>query len=324
MRQIGVKLLRLVLVLFFVTFFAFYLVSLLPGDPVTNFAGIGADEAKLDEIRADLGLDEPVIVRYFDWLGAFLTGDLGKYYGVAGDSPADKLLGTGNVGVEEGALLVSLQLMTYTMIFGLAIAIPLGVVTAYRANSVFDKGTGLFAFLALSIPAFVLAYLFKQVFTINWQVLPERGWEKITEVGLIEHLKFAILPVLCLAMAQIAVYQRLLRSDMIATLQEDYITMAKSKGLSNKRILFRHALRPSSLTLLTIAGLNIGTLIGGAVVIERIFGIPGLGTLTIEAFLSREYVALSSFIAVIGVFYVLVNFAVDFFYTVLDPRIRYG
>jgi peptide/nickel transport system permease protein len=132
------------------------------------------------------------------------------------------------------------------------------------------------------------------------------------------------MPVTCLAISQIAIFQRLLRSDMIATLQEDYITMAKSKGMRPRRILLRHALRPSSLTLLTVAGLSIGTLIGGSVIIEQIFAIPGIGTDTVEALLAREYVALQSFIAIIGVFYVLVNFAVDFLYTVLDPRIRYG
>ena len=317
------RLLRLVIVLFCVTFFAFYLINLLPGDPIQNFT-VGADPAVVEEIRSDLGLDRPVITRYFDWLGGFVTGDLGEYYAVAGNSPSEQLLGTGEVGFENSALLVSLQLMIYTTLFSLAVAIPLGVISAYRSNTATDKAIGVLAFLSLSVPAFVLAYLFKQLFAISWSVLPDRGWNSLTEDGLVAHIETAVLPVVCLALAQIAVYQRLLRSDMIATLQEDYITMARAKGLSNRRILLKHALRPSSLTLLTVAGLNVGTLIGGSVVIEQIFGIPGMGTLTVEAFLSREYVALSSFIAVIGVFYVVVNFAVDFFYTVLDPRIRYG
>lgn len=315
MRVLAGRLVRLAVVLFFVTFFSFYLVNLLPGDPVQNFSGIGADEAQLEEIRADLGLDDPIPQRYLEWLGGFLTGDLGEYYGVAGDDPVDKV---------KSDLPVSLQLMTYTVVFSLLIAIPLGVLTGYRPNTLFDLGTGAGVFFAASVPPFVVAYLLKQYLSIRWDLLPERGWEQPWEVGLVEHLKYAVMPVICLSLGQIAIYQRLLRSDMIATLQEDFITMAKAKGLRPRRILFRHALRPSSLTLLTVAGLSVGTLIGGAVIIERIFGIPGIGTDTVEALLAREYVALQSFIAIIGIFYVLVNFAVDILYRVLDPRVRYG
>jgi peptide/nickel transport system permease protein len=214
--------------------------------------------------------------------------------------------------------------MAYTLTFSLLVAIPLGVFAASRASSVFDQGSAALLFFAASIPPFVVAYLLKQYLSIRWDVLPERGWEQPWDAGLVGHLEYVVMPVICLSLGQIAIYQRLLRSDMIATLQEDFITMAKSKGMSSRRILFRHALRPSSLTLLTVAGLSIGTLIGGSVVIERIFGIPGVGTDTVEALLAREYVALQSFIAIIGILYVLVNFAVDFLYTVLDPRIRYG
>jgi peptide/nickel transport system permease protein len=315
MRQLLMKVLRLVLVIFFVTFFAFYLIKLLPGDPVTNFSGVGADQAKIEEIRTDLGLNRPIWEQYFDWLGDFLSGDLGKYYGIAGETPAEKV---------QADLPVSLQLMAYSVIVSLAISIPLGVLTAYRPNSAFDLGSAAGVFLAASVPAFVVAYLLKQYFAIKWNLLPERGWEQAWDVGVWNHLKYAIMPVTCLALGQIAIYQRLLRSDMIATLQEDFITMAKAKGMRPRRILFRHALRPSSLTLLTVAGLSVGTLIGGSVNIERIFGIPGIGTDTVEAILAREYVALQSYIAILGLLYVIVNFVVDFLYSVLDPRIRYG
>jgi peptide/nickel transport system permease protein len=314
-RQIGFKLARLVLVLFFVTFFSFYLVNLLPGDPATNFKGIGADKAKLEQIRHDLGLDKPVIVRYGQWLGGFLTGDLGKYYGIAGQTPAEKA---------KSDFPVTIQLMAYTMIVSLAIAIPLGMFAGYRPNTLFDHGSSAVVFFLASVPSFAAAFLLKQYLAIKWNLLPESGWGQPWDVGIVQHLKYAVMPVTCLAITQIAIFQRLLRSDMIATLQEDYITMAKSKGMRPRRILLRHALRPSSLTLLTVAGLSIGTLIGGSVIIEQIFSIPGIGTDTVEALLAREYVALQSFIAIIGIFYVLVNFAVDFLYTVLDPRIRYG
>ena len=156
---------------------------------------------------------------------------------------------------------------------------------------------------------------------LGW--LPVSGYVKPSE-DFVEHLRRMAMPAISLAVGQIAVYMRLLRSDMIATLQEDFITMAKSKGVSPRRVLWRHALRPSSLTLLTVAGLNVGTLIGGAVIIEVIFSMPGMGTLLYEAIQARQYVALQSIVAIVAIGYVLVNFIVDILYSVLDPRIRHA
>lgn len=171
------------------------------------------------------------------------------------------------------------------------------------------------------MPSFIFAFFFKQWFAIDLGWFPVRGWTSVAD-SIPDHIRSAVLPTVVLALGQVAVYQRLLRSDMIATLQEDFITMAKAKGIAPRRVLFRHALRPSSLTLLTVAGLNVGTLIGGALIIEVIFGIPGIGTAIYEAIAAREYVALQSFVAIVAIIYVLVNFMVDFLYTVLDPRIR--
>lgn len=307
------KFVRLVLVIICVTLFAFSLVSLLPGDAARTFNPFASPE-QIAQIRADLRVDDPFPVRYGRWLGDFVRGDLGQYYGVAGDTVADKF------GKDFPKTLL---LVLYTQIFVLLLAIPLGVFTGARAGSAFDKSMNLLFFLALSIPAFVLAFFFKKYLTIDREVLPERGWVDFS-VNPVEHFRHLILPVLCLGLSQIAVYARLLRSDMVATLQEDYITMAKAKGIKPNRILFRHALRPSSLTLLTVIGLNVGTLIGGAVIIERIFGLPGIGTDTVEALQARQIVAVQSFVAVIGIAFVLVNFVVDLLYSVLDPRIRRG
>jgi peptide/nickel transport system permease protein len=156
---------------------------------------------------------------------------------------------------------------------------------------------------------------------LGW--LPPNGYERIS-ADPVEHIRHMILPTITLAASQIAIYMRLLRSDMIATLQEDFIQMARSKGISDQRVLWRHALRPSSLTLLTVAGLNVGSLIGGAIVVEVIFSLPGLGTELANAILQRQYVALQSFVAIIAIVYVLVNFAVDILYTIVDPRIRHA
>jgi peptide/nickel transport system permease protein len=291
---------------------AFFAVRALPGDPA-QLIGFGADKAKIEQIRTDLGLNESYPAQYAKWAGNLLSGDFGKYYrepNTVGERLSD-------------ALPISLELMLYTQIVALIIAIPLGVVTAYRANSLFDKGSNIGAFLALSVPGFVLAFVLKKYLALDNSIFPERGWTPITD-GLGEHFKHAVLPVLTLVFSQIAVYFRLLRSDMIATLQEDFVTMAKSKGLKPKRILFRHALRPSSLTLLTVAGLNVGTLISTAVIVENIFGTGGLGNLLVRAVFAREYVATQSYIVVLGLIFVLINFTVDFLYTVIDPRIRHA
>lgn len=314
MRQLTRRVVHLIVVLFLLTVAAFFSIRLLPGDPAEIQGSFHPDpETQIQLIREDLGLDKPIWTQYFRWVGDFVTGDLGKYYNGVGN-PTEQV---------KDQLPVSLQLMVYTQIVALLIAIPLGVVTAYRADSVFDKGSNIFAFLGLSIPAFVIAFLLKQIFVFQLDWFPERGWPALGDDPAL-HLRSAVLPVATLVVAQIAVYFRLLRSDMIATLQEDFITMARAKGMKPRRILFRHALRPSSLTLLTVAGLNVGTLISSAVIVEVIYGINGMGQLLVRAVLSREYVAAQSFIAVIGILFVLINFVVDFLYTVLDPRIRHA
>jgi peptide/nickel transport system permease protein len=308
------RLAHLVVVLFFVTLFVALLTAMLPGDPVDAIAGFGSPEQK-DALREDLGLDDPVWQQYGRWIGDFVTGDLGGYYSVTGERPVmDRV---------RDSLPVSLQPMVYAQVLALIIAIPAGVITAYRAGTRADKAANATAFGMLAIPNFALALVLAYYVGVELGWLPVSGYVKPSE-DLVEHVRRMILPTVALAVGQVAVYMRLLRSDMIATLQEDFITMAKSKGVSPRRVLWRHALRPSSLTLLTVAGLNVGTLIGGAIIIEVIFSMPGVGTLLYEAIQARQYIALQSLVALIAVGYVLVNFLVDVLYAVLDPRIRHA
>jgi peptide/nickel transport system permease protein len=305
---------HLVVVLFFVTLFVATLTAMLPGDPVDAIAGFASEEQK-DALREELQLDDPVYMQYGRWVGNFVTGDLGNYYSVTGGRPVmDRV---------RDSLPVSLQLMVEAQVLALVIAIPLGVFTAYRAGSRFDKGANATAFGLLAIPNFALALILAYYVGVRWGWLPVSGYVKPSE-DLVEHLRRMAMPAIALAVGQIAVYMRLLRSDMIATLQEDFITMAKSKGISPSRVLWRHALRPSSLTLLTVAGLNVGVLIGGAVIVEVIFSLPGIGLLLFEAINARQYIALQSLVAIIAVSYVLINFLVDLLYAVLDPRIRHA
>ena len=326
MRNIARRLLQLVLVVVLSTLFAFSLLRLFPGDIADAVLPLGTKQQKQQFVE-DNGLDKPFFEQYATWLGNLVQGDLGKDY--QSNTPViDKL---------EAALPVSLQLMLYAQILALLVAIPLGVLTAYRANTKTDRSINAGAFALLALPSFVLALALAYFVGVKWQPdIPLLGQIPVTgyEPGWLEplfgqpsgdlgkHFATLLLPAISLAAGLVAVYMRLLRSDMIATLQENYITMARAKGLSDRRILWRHALRPSSLTLLTVAGLNFGTLIGGAVAVEVIFAVPGMGTLIYQAINARQFVELQSYIAVIAIFYVLLNFVIDSLYVVLDPRIR--
>ncbi len=279
------------------------------------------------QFRKDNGLDKPFFEQYVTWLGNLAQGDLGKDY--QSNIPVSDKLAT--------ALPVSIELMLYAQIIALAVAIPLGVLTAYKVNTKTDKAINAGAFALLALPSFVLALALAYLVGVKWQPdIPLIGQLQVTgyEPGWLEplfgqpsgdlgkHIATMLLPAISLAAGLIAVYMRLLRSDMIATLQENFITMARAKGLTDRRILWRHAFKPSSLTLLTVAGLNFGTLIGGAVAVEIIFGIPGLGTLIYQAISAHQFVELQSYIAIIAIGYVLINFVIDSLYVVLDPRIR--
>jgi peptide/nickel transport system permease protein len=308
------KLGQLVVTVILVTLFASLLLELLPGDPVEVLIPSGSDEQRA-ELREKLNLDESFAVRYSAWLGDFATGDLGNYYTVSSDRPvADRLW---------DALPVSLLLMLYAQVLALLIAIPLGVLTAYRKGTWFDRMSNTSAFAMLAIPNFALGFVLQYYLGVKLGWFKTSGYAAPSE-NLVEHFQYMILPTITLAVGQVAIYMRLLRSDMIATLQQDFILMAKAKGLKAKRILFRHALRPSSLTLLTVAGLNVGTLIGGALIVEVVFALPGMGLMLFEAIGKRQIVAFQSMVAVIAILYILVNFAVDILYTVLDPRIRHA
>lgn len=343
-KALGKRLAALALVLFLVTFFSSMLMTMVPGDPVTNLVPIPDGDPRVDEvkerIRTDNHLDRALPMRYVKWVGidspqspvtgsdgfpyvsvrspfseGVLSGDFGSYYQISGTSPVGDRI--------TASLPISLQLMAYAQIMALVIAIPLGVLSAYRAGRFFDRATNSAAFAVFAVPNFVLGLL------LSFYVGVELGWLPATDYvpfgeDPVEHLRHMILPAIALGSSQVAIYMRLLRSDMVATLQDDFVQMARSKGISDKRVLWRHAFRPSSITLLTVAGLNVGTLIGGALIIEIIFDLDGMGSAIAGAITAREYVALQAFIAIVAIIYVLANFVVDFLYTIIDPRIRHA
>jgi len=313
MRFVRKKLIQLVVVLLAVTFLSFLLINLLPGDTATKLcAGSGGQEC-VDQKREELHLDDPIPVRYARWLGDAVTGDLGA--SARNQQPVWEAL--------SQRLPVTIELLLYSQAMALVIAVPLGVLAAQRAGGVLDRVSTTVLFGLLAVPNFMLALVLILVFPVKLGWFQATGYTDFTDNPL-ESLGSLFLPALSLAAAEMAVYMRLLRTDMIATLQEDYITMAKAKGMPPRRILLRHALKPSSFSLLTVIGLNFGRLIGGALIIEIIFGINGLGKYTVDSILGDDYIPVQGAVLVIAVGYVLINFAVDMLYAALDPRIRHA
>lgn len=314
MLFLGRRVVQLVVVFVVVTFFTVWLISLVPGKPeVVVIPFDNKDHTQQKAFRKENNLDKPLVVQWGIWAKKFVKGDFGNYYQSTGRDPVKPRI--------TSSVPISALLILYTQIFALIIAVPLAVLAAYRSGSRLDKflNAGAFGFIAL--PSFAVALILTYYLGVRAGVVPTSGYTHITDDP-VKHFKSMIVPVLALSLGQIAVYMRLLRSDLVATLQEDFILMAKAKGISNGRVLWRHALRPSSLTLLTVAGLNVGTLIGGTLVIEYLLTIPGMGLLIGQAVLARQYIALQSAVALIAIFFVLLNFLIDYLYNVLDPRIR--
>jgi peptide/nickel transport system permease protein len=313
-RTAATKLVQLVVVVLAVTFLTTFLISLFPGDDTNVLCALlgpnCGDEERAAALSEQLHLDENVFSRWWLWLGDAVGGDFGL--SGASQQPVGDLIAD-RVGV-------SIALVLYAQVIALAIAVPLGILSAYKQGSLVDRAVSSTAFGLLSVPNYVLALLLIVVFPFGL------GWFQAVvdgDVGPFD-IDQLFLPALSLALGLVAVYLRLLRTDMIATLQEDFIGMAKAKGMPTRHILLRHALRPSSLNLLTTVGLNFGNLIAGTVVIEIIFNIQGLGSLLIIAVAQRDLFVIQAITALVAVVYVLINFTVDFAYSTLDPRIRRG
>jgi peptide/nickel transport system permease protein len=307
------RLLYLVPVLLAVSMLTFVIASLLPGDLAYTILGDQATPEKVEALRHDMGLDQPIVLRYLGWLGHVLQGDLGRSFR------------TGQTVLQAVAerLPVSLELMVFAEILGLLIGVPLAIICAARSGGPFDRFMTGTAFAMLSVPTFLSAILLIYLFAVQMGWLPATGYVPFTEDPA-ANLRFFVLPALTLALAEWPGIMRVLRSDMIAALQEDYIALARAKGLKPSRILFVHALKPSSLTLVTITGINIGRLIGGALITETIFALPGIGRLLVSAIATRDLIILQGVVLLVACGFVLMNFIVDLLYAVLDPRIRHG
>ena len=302
------------IVLFLVTFGITLLVRLLPGDPVSTLMPFATEETRL-ELSKELGLDANIFQYYFRWLGDFVTGDLGTYYASTGNG--------GGVAVTEMlavAIPRTLLLMIYVIAFSLLVSIPVGILLAYRAGTRLDNVISNTMFTISAIPAFALGLGLAFIFGVKLNWVPVLGYEPISQ-GIGKHIKSMILPTLSLSIGYIATFSRLLRVDTIATLREDFVTMASSKGLSNSWILWRHVFRPSSSGILTIAGLNMAGLIGGSVFIETVFALNGFGNLLAVSIATRQYLAIQSLVAIVAIAFLVFNLLTDLLYAVVDPRV---
>ena len=309
------KLLHLIPIIFAVTLLSFLSVNLLPGDVAETIAGIGTDNAVMDEavvkdIREDLGLDRPVVVRYISWLGDAVRGQLGKSY-QTGQSVSEAI---------ALRLPVTIQLLVMAQILAILFAIPAGIFAAYRAGKASDRAITTLAFGFLAAPSFIIAISLAFIFAVLLNWFPATGYVPFSE-DLIGNIQSFTLPALALALIEWPILYRVLRNDLIETLQQDFVSLAKAKGMGPFHILFRHALRPSSFTLVTIVGIQLGNLISGAVIVESIFALPGLGSLLVASIHSREILMVQGIVALMAIAYVAINLLVDILYGALDPRI---
>lgn len=311
MRFVIKRLLYLVVIVIAVTFLVTAMLDLMPGDPAYAVLGETATPEQIEAFHERLDLDDPVPNRYVTWLGNAVTGDLGN--SIRGETPMVDLI------MER--LPVTLELLIGAQLVALLLSVPTAIYAAYRPGRLFDGVSSTWSFGLISTPSFVLALFLILLFSVHLRWFPIAGYVPLSE-NLGENLRSMTLPILVVAAHPAAMYQRLLRNDMRATLQEDFIAMAEAKGQSTTRILLRHALRPSTFSLITLVGLTTAAAIGGTVIVENIFALPGVGRLLFDSIKLRDVAAIQAIVAVIAVFYVLINAAVDILYGVLDPRIR--
>jgi peptide/nickel transport system permease protein len=310
LQRLQHKVLHLVAVLLVVTFVTFTLMNLLPGDVALAILGNGATPEGVARVRVELGLNDPLWLRYVRWLIRIAHGDFGRSY-ISGELVSEAL---------ARSLPVSVELMALSLVLSVSLAIPTGLIAAYRAGRPVDRFLGLVASVLLAVPSFILSLVMMFLFALGLGWFPAVGYVPISE-GVLANLRTLAIPVATLALVEWPGFMLILRSDAIEVLQQDYILLAKAKGLRDGQILFRHVLKLSSFTLLTVIGWTVATLIAGALVIENIFALPGVGRLIVSAISSRDFMVVQGAVTIVAVGYVLVNFAVDMLYAMLDPRI---
>lgn len=300
-------------VMVIVAVLVFLLLRLAPGDPAAVIAGDYATAEDVEKIRDQLGLNDPIYVQLWNWISQLATGDLGT--AIFSKKPVMELIGQ---RIEP-----TLLLATTTIIFAVLVAVPLGTLAAWKSGSLIDRGVMLFSVGGFSVPVFVLAYVLIYTMAMTLKILPVQGYKSPFEHGLGTFLYHMVLPTLALSVIFIALIARMTRASVMEVLEEDYVRTARAKGQSEWKILMRHALRNAAVPIVTVIGIGIALLIGGVVVTESVFNIPGLGRLVLDAVLARDYPVIQGLILFFSFIYILINLLIDLSYTLFDPRIRY-
>jgi peptide/nickel transport system permease protein len=295
-----------------VAFFVFSLLYLAPGDPAAIIAGDQATPEDVERIRVSLGLDQPFVVRFGNWIWQILHGDLGT--SIFANQPVTHMIAQ---RIEP-----TVSLMVLTLVISVLIAVPLGVVAAWKQGSLIDRLVMVVAVLGFSVPVFVMGYILAYLFALELDWLPVQGFVSITD-GFWPFLRCLIMPAVALGLIYIALIARITRAAMLDVLSQDYVRTAKAKGVGQRQILFVHALKNAAVPIVTVIGIGVALLISGTVVTESVFALPGLGRLTVDAILRRDYPIIQGVVLLFSFVYVLVNLAVDLLYTLFDPRIRY-
>jgi len=306
------KLLLLVPTVLAITFLVFSMMHLIPGDPIHLLLGDMYDQRAADELRHEYGLDRPLIVQYISWLGRLAQGDWGRSIFTHRPVLPDILY----------RLPISLELIVLSMVLALLISVPAGVISAIKPYTALDYAVMTVAMLGVSMPDFFLGILLFLLFSLTLGWLPVQGYVPLT-TGVLDNLSHMVLPALALGLARCAILTRLVRASMLEVVKLDYVTTARAKGVVEFLVVNKHALKNALIPTITVVGLQIGFLIGGAIVIEAVFGIPGLGTFGVQGITKRDYQQVQGFILVVALLFVVSNLLVDVSYAYLDPRIHY-
>lgn len=312
LAYIARRVLATIPVMCLVALFVFSLLYIAPGDPVAAIAGDQASPEDYEKIRRSLGLDRPFLVRFLEWFGQVLRGNLGV--SLFTGMPVTEMIGQ--------RLEPTFSLMIVTLVLAIVVAIPLGVLSAWKAGTWIDRILMAFAVAGFSVPVFVVGYILAYVVALELDWLPVQGYTPIAR-GIWPWLEHLILPSIALGFVYIALIARITRATMLEVLSQDYVRTARAKGVGQAGVLFLHALKNAAVPIVTVIGIGVALLIGGAVVTESVFAIPGLGRLTIDSITRRDYPVIQGLVLAFSFVYVLVNLAVDLMYTALDPRIRY-
>jgi peptide/nickel transport system permease protein len=295
-----------------VALFVFLLLRLTPGDPAAILAGDTATPEQIERIRVSLGLNEPLYIQFFTWIGKLLHGDLGV--SLISNVPVLHMIGQ--------RLEPTISIALSTLVLSILIAVPLGVVAAWRHGTWIDRFVMGLSVIGFSVPVFVIGYVLVQIFAIDLQWLPVQGFRSIHR-GIGPFLERITLPTVELSFIYVALIARMTRAAMLDVLGEDYVRTARAKGITESSVLLRHALRNAAVPVITVIGTGFALLISGVVVTESVFNLPGIGRLTVDAVLARDYPVIQAMILLTSGVYVGVNLLIDLAYTLLDPRIRY-